>query len=239
MPEPKPARARRRLSPRARQVGAWLLAPLLASAAIAFQIALDVPRAPMLQKQAKKPKPQRKSAAARNAERIAKAKTAAKAKASGKAQRVRSEAALAGLRTRWSEQPLEDEPINQNFRRRHEGLVRSAVTRARARALDGATPPSMQIRPKCHTVRCELELCGPSPVISAIAELLPGVTLDGHQLWHELREVEPAHDPADRKPTKDHVCRRWIVDFKRDGGDIKKLAVPELKPPGKHEATAG
>ena len=212
-----------------RKIGAWLLAPVLATAAIAVQISLDVPRAPMLEHKPKKPKKPKKSAAARNAERKAKAaKSKTKTK---KKRRQRGQRELTRLRKIWSEQALEDEPVDQHFRRRHESMLRSVVTRARARALDGAPPPAMQTRPTCHTIRCELELCGPSKLISAIADLLPGVTLDDQPLWHELREVEPTQAPVEpqlqRKPKSDRLCRRWIVDFAHDGGNVTKLAIPE------------
>jgi hypothetical protein len=228
MPEPMGPRsrgqARVRLLP-------WLWAPLLASLAIALQVGLDVPRAPMLERVEKPKKQPRKSAAARNA-----------GKSKAKPPRQRTTRELAQLRERWSERPLEEEPVDQSFRRRHEGLLRSVVTRARAVALDDAMPPPMQIRPACHTIRCALELCGPSPLLASIAELLPGVTLLDQPLWHQLREVEPVHKPSGG-PSGETVCRRWIVDFTRDGGDFKELVIPgpELKAqrPAKHEAAAG
>ncbi|KIG12851.1 hypothetical protein DB30_00969 [Enhygromyxa salina] len=231
MPEPKRDGLFRglvgRLSPLARQRAAWLLAPVLATAAIGFQVALDVPRAPMLERSEKPPKKPRKSAAARNAQsqaeqakaKQAKAKQAKAKRAKAKKPHERSARALAGLRKRWADVPLEDEPINQNFRRRHEGLLRSVVTRARAQAFKDGPPPLIQIRPGCHTIRCDLELCGPAKAIATVAELLPEVTLDGQQLWHSFNEVT-----SDREPPKGSVCRRWIVDFTHDGGDATKLA---------------
>ncbi|PRQ10183.1 hypothetical protein [Enhygromyxa salina] len=239
MPESSERRGRLlgRLSPLARRRAAWLLAPALATAAIAFQVGLDVPRAPMLERDQKPPKKPRKSAAARNAQAQAKAnKAKAKQAQSKKPPQRRTARALAGLRARWSDVPLEDEPINQNFRRRHDGLLRHVVTRARELELDGAPPPPMQIRPGCRTIRCDLELCGPTKLVAAIAELLPVATLADQPLLHELREVEPIHEPApdpknsgpkQRKPNH-QVCRRWIVDFTVDGGDPSKLAFPEL-----------
>jgi hypothetical protein len=208
-----------------------MLAPLLATAAIAFQVALDVPSAPMLEHEAKSKKKPRKSAAARNTQAAAKAKT--NAKPAPKGHHERNTRALAGLRKRWSGIPFEEEPINQSFRRRHESLLRSVVTQARALALDGEALPPMQIRPGCRTIRCDLELCGPEKIVAGIADLLPNVTLDGHPLWHELSEVEPTPDALERRPKgdpKDHLCRRWIVDFARDGGDISKLAIGEPAP---------
>ncbi|PRQ04536.1 hypothetical protein ENSA5_06600 [Enhygromyxa salina] len=199
----------------------WALAPALASLAIVVQISLDVPRGEMLEREPKKTKTKRKSAATRSTPRP-------------DAWKARGVEEVEQLRARWSERPFADEPTDPSFRRRHEALLRSVATRARAEVLRGERPTPMQIRPACHTIRCELELCGPKPMIDGIAALLPGVTVVDQPLWHELREIETVAKVSKRSGTarEDHVCRRWLVDFAIEGPAPKDLRMPDAEAAG-------
>lgn len=220
--QPVPAAEPSKRPRRTLALEAWLLPLVLGCLAIIVQIVVDVPRAEMLEREVKKKKPPRRTRLKRPAS--AKAKSKAK-KPSGFEPRPAKQ--LAELREKWAERPLEDEPSNKEFRRRHEAVLRSAVTRARTVILGERRVTPMQIRPRCHTVRCALELCGEQDMIGAIAELLPTVTVLDEPLWHELREVEPTREPIERQTKDKQVCRRWIVSFTVDGPSLKDLRLAE------------
>jgi hypothetical protein len=218
MPEPrKSSGLRGRISPRARRILGWLLAPLLASAAIVVQLSIDVPRAEMLERSEKKKKSKKKL---RRNKRKRK-----------RGYQPRNEGKLRRLRERWSGRPIEKEPTDQAFRRRHEALLRSVVTRVRSEVLGDAPSMPMQIRPTCHTIRCELELCGPAEVLANVAELLPEVGVGDEPLWHELREIEAKREPPKREAMRDHACRRWIGSFAVEGPPTRELKIPEFPLP--------
>lgn len=227
------ARRSRRLSPRARQTLSWLLAPILAVGAIALQISLDVPQAEMLERE-DKPKTTKRKSATRTPPR--------ERKPAPKRWKPRSTKELAALRETWSEAPLEDEPSDQLFRRRHEAFLRAVATRTRSELLSGQRLVTMQIRPTCRTLRCALELCGPEPLLEQIAEVLPGLRVVDQPLWHDLREVEPKQPPPEPRAKAgskagsksaagdEQVCRRWIVDFAVQGPKTTDLRIPKLEP---------
>ena len=217
MPESK----QRRLSDCARTRLGWWLPPLLGVLAVLFQYAFDVPKAEMLERPNKKErkaekKKQKDAIRDLNRER---AKTA-------KRWTGRSADEVASLRREWMTEAIEDEPEDYRFRKHHEALLRSVVTRARTKVLGGAKPVPLQIRPKCHTLRCTLELCGPSSLVDPLAELLPKAKVrpkEGPEgpLFLELREVEPEHEP--KAGDEAQVCRRWITTFDRDDTQIREL----------------
>ena len=214
MPEPGA-----RLSPRARQVLSWLLAPLLAMVAIGVQIGLDVPRAEMEPREPKK-KP-RKSAATRTTP-----ENKPKPKPKRETWTPRSPEELEALRAEWSDAPFEDEPADLMFRRRHETALRSVATRARTTLLEGEKLVPLQIRPQCRTIRCTLELCGPEELLEDVAAVLPGVTVVDQPLWHAIREIDPAHAEPTQQARRGHRCRRWLVDFAVQGPKTTDFVIP-------------
>ena len=198
----------------------WLWPPLLALLAIGLQWLIDVPKAEMLQREDKDA-----DASKDGSKAASKAGKKTKKTKKTKGYEARPPEHIALLRETWSDRPFESEPVEPHFRRRHEALLRSVATRLRAVVLDGKRSTAMQIRPTCKTIRCALELCGPVPVVTEIATLLPEVGVADQTLWHELREVDPA-----RKPKQDQVCRRWILSFTIEGPSLRELQIPEAKP---------
>ena len=183
---------------------AWLLPPLLALLAIGAQYAFDVPKAEMLEREEDKPKPK---------PRATKKKTKWK---------PRDPAYIRKLRKAWSGTPLREEPVNQEFRRRHHSVLRAVVRLARRKVVPKGQPVSLQVRPSCHTIRCELQVCSTKEIVDLIAEQLPEVRRVRGKLWHEFDEVEATRGPAEgsASPTK---CRRWIVSFVIDNTNKRKL----------------
>lgn len=207
--------ALKNLSPRARARMSWAAAPVLASLAILFQYIVDVPKGAMLEREPPKLVGDDDNDDSSDSE-LDSAKPKPPRPTKKKPQKPKSAARTANqleqLRASWSARPLEEEPIDQNFRRKHEALLRSVATRARTEALGEREVVPMQIRPTCRTLRCALELCGDAALIDDVAELLPRANVEGNSMWHELREVEPSRAPAQHE-SKNHLCRRWIVDF--------------------------
>lgn len=204
--------------PRGRARLGWALAPVLAGLAVLVQYVADVPKGEMLLREEKKD-----SAKTATRERP---KPAAKSKpARGKSYVARDDAERRALRGRWTERPIEEEPIDQKFRRHHETLLRALVTRVRAELLGTRKPSPMQVRPSCHTIRCSLEVCTDREILVGIAEELDGINVGDRPLWHELREVAATREPANREAMKDHVCRRWVVDFAVEGAAIGDLTI--------------
>ena len=211
--------------PSARARLGWILPPVLALLAIAFQYAFDVPKAEMVPRPS--PEERRKEEAKKRKE-LREANRKRKEARTVKRWTGRSADEVATLRREWMTQSIADEPHDQRFRKHHEALLRSAVTQARTKALDGAKPTAIQIRPACHTIRCTLELCGPEDLIDNIAELLPKVEVEPKlgpegPLFQELREIEPRHLP--KNPRENFTCRRWLLSFDRDDAQIRDLRI--------------
>jgi hypothetical protein len=204
----------------------WALAPVLAGLAVLLQYIVDVPKGEMLPREApltvgevegvptSKPRPKPK----------------AKPKPKQPKPRARTAQQLDKLRAEWSDKSFESEPIDQVFRRQHEALLRSVVTRARTDVLGEREVQPMQIRPSCRTIRCALELCGDKPLVDGVAETLPRANVAGVSLWHELREVEATRKLPKRESTKDHVCRRWIVGFALENPTVSKVTLDAAAP---------
>lgn len=211
----------RRLSDRARARLGWWLPPLLGVLAVLFQYAFDVPKAEMLQRPNKK---ERKAEKKKQNDKIRKLNRERAKQA--KRWEGRSADEVAALRREWMTEPIADEPEDYRFRRHHEALLRSLVTRARTKVLDGAKPVPIQIRPKCKTLRCTLELCGPSSLIDPLAEILPTAKVQPKEgpegpLFLELRALEPEHRP--KVTDEPQICRRWLTTFDRDDTQIRDL----------------
>jgi hypothetical protein len=205
----------------------WALAPVLAGLAVLLQYIIDVPKGTMLPREA--------GVTVGEAEAMkSKAKPKPKPKAKPKPRqpkpKARTAEQIATLRAEWSEQPFESEPVDQLFRRQHEALLRSVVTRARTEALGEREAQPMQIRPSCRTIRCALELCGDKTLVDDVAETLPRANVSGASLWHELREVEATRKIPKRESTKDHVCRRWIVGFALENPTVGKVTLDAAAP---------
>lgn len=206
--------------PRGRARLGWALAPVLAGLAVLVQYVADVPKGEMLLREEKKDSA--KTAATERPKPGAKSKPARRP---GKSYVARDDAERRALRGRWTERPIEEEPIDQKFRRHHETLLRALVTRVRAELLGARKPSPMQVRPSCHTIRCSLEVCTDREILAGIAEELDGINVGDRPLWHELREVEATREPAKREAMKDHACRRWVVDFAVEGATIGDLTI--------------
>ena len=217
-PDAQHARRRERLR--------WLLPPLIATLAIAFQYAFDVPKDAMIPR----PTPEEKAAAARakkKAKQKAKRARKKKSKASkrGGPWRPRGAEERDRLRREYSTTPLADEPRDPVFRRHHEALLRSAATKVRGAAIGEGERVPMQIRPSCRTLRCELELCAERELLAKVAVLLPELRVNGDEpLWHELRELEP-RTPKSKSTTSTQQCRRWLVDFAREDLNTRMLSL--------------
>jgi hypothetical protein len=207
-----------RLSPRTRAALGWMLAPALAGLAMLVQYVMDVPKAEMLPRD----EPQLVGEAGKSPETKARE---AKPRKQGSSYVARDDAKRRALRGRWSAEPIESEPTEHSFRRFHEALLRSLITRLRAEVLGSENSQPMQIRPNCRSIRCAIELCGDQALVAGIAARLPGVALDGNSLWHELREIEPTREPPKRDSKQNQTCRRWIVDFAVEGATVGELAL--------------
>lgn len=208
--------------------GSWVLAPVLAGLAVLLQYIVDVPQGEILERES----PTTVADEAKNSAKKSKSKAKAtkRSKPKPKAPKLRSAKDLQQLRTEWSGRPLEDEPTDQRFRRQHEAVLRSVATRARTDVLGEREALPMIIRPTCRTIRCALELCGDKALVAGVGELLPRANVDGISLWHELREVESTRKLPPRDAQKDHVCRRWIVDFAIENAEVGKVTLIEPAP---------
>ncbi|NVB38471.1 hypothetical protein G6O69_11565 [Pseudenhygromyxa sp. WMMC2535] len=231
---------------RARAILGWLLPIVLGAGAVGFQFALDVPKGEMIPRADKKDE---KKPASR--ERTTRGKRTKRA-----GWEARSAQRVAVLRESWENQDVADEPVDEQFRRHHESLLRSAVSLARRDALDGGSAV-IQTWPTCHLIRCELELCGPTPAVDGIGESLALVRWGQEPLWRELSEVEPTREPREpqtdparqpggekagkakkaKKGEEARSCRRWVVSFENDGVARHELRMegdeePEDEEPG-------
>jgi hypothetical protein len=180
----------------------WLLPPLLALAAIGFHFVVDVPHHPMLLREDDEPEEQKTTTAARTPRPF----------------RARGAAYIERLRKSWSTKPIDAEPIEPRFAEHHEDLLRALLRKAEAAVMPIDEPLLVSVRATCHTIRCELEFCAPSELAEAIVERLPGCTIRGRALWHELREVETETEPDDGE-----TCHRYLVDFAVEGADARHL----------------
>lgn len=232
MPDTPEPRARSR----ALSVATWLIPPIFALAAALVHFQFHVPTSEMVprdtsDKKAKPAKPKRPS----------KKPSQTADKKSG----VRDLAELERLRTRWSGTPIDDEPDDKDFRRQHESLLRGAVQIAReAGASTGLIPQApptersalVRVTPRCHTIRCTIEVCADPPILDALVTYLPQVESDEGPLWHEFAETSLAAPPAEPEPEPepDHAmprtCKAWIVGFVVDGVKRSELLVPGVTP---------
>lgn len=181
----------------------WLLPPVLAFAAIGFHFAFDVPHHPMLPREDDEPEEEQKTTTAARTPRHF---------------RARGAAYIERLRKSWSAKPIDAEPIEPRFAEHHEDLLRALLRKAEAAVMPFDEPLFVSVRADCHTIRCELEFCAPTQLAAAIVERLPGCTINGRALWHELREVE-----SDTEPDDGETCHRYLVSFAVEGADPRHL----------------
>jgi hypothetical protein len=199
---------------------------------VLLQYVVDVPKGDILERESPKTVGDAgKDAAKSKGDRKSKAKSKAKrSKSKPQAPKPRTAEDLQQLRAEWSGRPLEDEPVDQRFRRQHEAVLRSVATRARTDVLGEREAVPMQIRPTCRTIRCALELCGDRELVDGVAEVLPRANVGGVGLWHELREVESTRKQPKREAEKDYLCRRWIIGFALENAEVGKVTLDEPKP---------
>lgn len=209
------------------RITSWMIPPIFACAAALVHFQFHVPRSAMVPRaKEEKPKP-----------RSPKKKPPPKP-----SWQPREQPELDALRVRWEKQPIADEPDDPEFRRLHDSLLRAVAQVAREAALE-QRPTSLRVTPKCHTIRCELELCGPSSAVDAIAGVLPKVERKDGPLWHELREVEPNPEAEPIEPDADapeverRSCRAWVVGFVVDGSKRGDLQVDGYEPTPKKKPT--
>lgn len=232
MPNESPKARARLASFGQRARGSWALAPVLAGLAMLLQYIVDVPKSDIVARDSPSTGNDTPDATKPNGERPRKIKKSKRSKSKPKPlPKPRTAEQISQLRTEWSGRPLEEEPIEQRFRRQHEALLRSVATRARTQVLGERQALPMQIRPTCRTIRCALELCGDQPLVDAVGGMLPRANVDGVSLWHELREVESTRKLPKRDSAKQQVCRRWIVDFAIENAEVGKVTLDEPKPP--------
>ena len=243
-PAPKPTLRRQVLT-----ALSWALAPILATGAVFLQFHLEVPTGEMIPRDdPKKPKA-----------RPPKPPTEARARRGWEA---RSPERLAVLRESWANQDIADEPFDNEFRQRHESLIRAAVSAARNHTV-GTELVSIQARPVCHMIRCEVSLCGPAAPVKSVGDALGevrrrnGRTLE--PLWLEFRELESHEEALPVRPndsaagdtedteeledsegieepeTPSRLCREWVVSFAADDVSREQVVWPEepKKPDGK------
>ncbi|MFO7565926.1 MAG: hypothetical protein R6X02_25005 [Enhygromyxa sp.] len=182
---------------------AWWLPPALAVLAIALQLAIDVPHHEMLPREVNEPKPPAKTTTAARTPRP---------------WRARGAVYVERLRNSWSSRPIADEPIDPRFAEHHETLLRAIVRKAEAAVTPFEELMHVSARATCHTIRCELEVCAPTPIAAGIAEHLPNFTVGDRALWHELRELESEQRSGGRE-----TCYRYLVDFAVEGADPRNL----------------
>jgi len=194
---------------RRRRLLEWLLAPALAIAAIGLQFAIDVPHHAMLERDPD-PDPETDKPATT---------TTPPADPPREPARRREAEYTERLREAWVDQPIADEPRDPRFAPAHETLLLAVVRKAEAAASPANEPTAAKVEARCHTIRCDLQVCAPAKLSEGIAERLPQFVIGRVSLWHELREVQA--DPArDVGP-----CRRWIVDFAVESPDLKRLRI--------------
>lgn len=183
----------------------WLLPPVLAVLAIALQLAIDVPHHEMLQREDPEDElPVKTTTAARTP----------------RPWRARGAAYVERLRKSWSSRPIADEPVDPRFAEHHEDLLRAIVRKAEAAVTPLDELILVSTRATCHTIRCELEVCAPTPIAAGIVEHLPNFTVGGRSLWHELREVESEQQSDGRE-----TCHRYLIDFAVEGADPRHLSL--------------
>jgi hypothetical protein len=181
----------------------WLLAPALAIAAIGLQFAIDVPHHAMLEREDDPPAASPSPPVDKPLE----------------PPRPREAAYTERLRAAWVDQPIADEPRDPRFAPAHEAVLRAVVRKAEAAVSPTNEPNAAKVEARCHTIRCDLQVCAPVKLSDGIAERLPKFVIGRATLWHELREVQA--DPArDVGP-----CRRWIVDFAVESPNPKRLRI--------------
>ncbi|MFV8750709.1 hypothetical protein ACNOYE_09165 [Nannocystaceae bacterium ST9] len=233
-PEPTPAverpldaRARRRQ--RLVRATSFLIPPLFACAAALVHFEFHVPRSPMVpraKEDKKKGKPPKST--------------------KRQAWKPREQAKLDELRARWEKEALADEPEDADFRRQHDSLLRAVVQVAREDALDNQRSVSLRVTPHCKTIRCSLDLCGPTSAVEAIAALLPTIERHDGPLWHELREVQAEDEepkpnaPKDAPEAEPRICKAWVVGFRVDGTKRNELKIAgrEDEPAKARDSTA-
>ena len=180
----------------------WVLPPALAALALGLQLLIDVPRSPML---GDDPTPPAET----------KTKTAAHRPRTWKPRGAKY---VERLRKSWSKRAIADEPIERRFARHHEPLLRAVARKAEAAVAPFEEPVTVTTQTRCHTIRCEFELCAPIDKAEAIFEQVPHFEVGGRSLWHELREVD-----SERESDDEVGCRRWIVEFEVEGADPRQL----------------
>jgi hypothetical protein len=197
MPEPSDSGPRRAWR-------AWVWPPALATAAVLLQLLVDVPRGPMLDDE---PEPAPAPAPATTAARTPR-----------NHWKPRGAEYVERLRESWSTRAIADEPIDRRFAERHEQLLRAVARKAEAAVAPTEAPGTATVRARCHTIRCEFELCASIEDAEAIFDQIPRFAIDKRSLWHELREVDSEGESDD-----EIGCRRWIVDFAIEGPDPRRL----------------
>lgn len=190
---------------------AWVWPPALATLAIALQLLVDVPHHSM---EADDPDPPAQEHKAN------KPKPAAAPKP--KPWKPRGAAYVNRLRKKWSKRAIADEPIDKRFAERHEELLQAVARKAEV-AVDLSREPTAIVHARCHSVRCEFEVCALADA-EALFETIAKVHAGKRLLWHELREVD-----GERDEDEGQTCREWIVDFAVEGPDPRTLQVREPK----------
>lgn len=228
IPSPEPTPARPTPSRAWVRVATWLIPPIFACAAALIHFEFHVPRSPMVPRDKEDKKKKTKSRPPPAKGKVDKRKS----------WEPRELSELEQLRTRWSGTPILDEPEDKDFRRQHESLLRAVVQVARDAGQTDPTDRSAALRvtPHCYTIRCSIELCGPTKIVEQVATWLPKVERIDGPLWHEIGESEPVGEkPKSGAPTEDpnaepRVCRAWVVGFVADGTKRNQLIIPGIEP---------
>ena len=182
-----------------------LLPPVLAAAAVAAHIAINVPPEGVVLsphdqgvKKPKRPKPGSK-------------------KPARQVHKPRGRKRLAELRGQFMGTDFKGEPINEPWARKYQGILNSAAAVAREEAFAGS-PDAPQVtltKPECRKVRCRFLLRGPyHHEVLYLLSYIRGLTAHGEPLFHSF-DAEVVEPPEDGSSLEDFYVQVYVA-FTRD-----------------------
>jgi hypothetical protein len=196
------------------RVARFLLAPVLAAAAVGVHFWINVPEEipESTRDQGAKPRPAGKSKRAsvvHNGE-------------------PRTRAEVARQWRRYANTEFEREPVEGTWGKRTASLVNKAVVVARKQAFDGAPEPPRVIvtSTECRTVRCRFVLRSPfQHELTLLSETLEELRAAGRPVWRSY-ETKAVARPSDDAPVDEHYLEVTVA-FMGDDVDPQSLAVPQ------------
>jgi hypothetical protein len=124
---------------------------------------------------------------------------------------------LSELRRELEPVAFDDEPIDEDFARAHEGVLSRALALARSAAFEGAPEvPQLDSELSCRTLRCRIDVCSQfPPELDLLAASLQGLRVGEEPLFHRV-DIEPTTRGALGKEPGHEPCYRIVVSFERD-----------------------